>query len=52
MSPGNVAGESSVHKKQIWVYRSSPPPPLTTTTTTTRHDHHHHHHSTRAELFK
>nr|GFB17354.1 hypothetical protein [Tanacetum cinerariifolium] len=44
MSPGNVVGESSVHKKQIWVYRSSPPPPLTTTT---RHDDHHYHHLTR-----
>nr|GEU93560.1 hypothetical protein [Tanacetum cinerariifolium] len=39
MSPGNVADESSVHKKQIWVYRSSPPPDTTTTTTTTtRHE--------------
>nr|GFA41361.1 hypothetical protein [Tanacetum cinerariifolium] len=41
MSPRKVTGESSVHKKQIWVYRSSPPQ-LTTTSS------HHHHHSTRA----
>nr|GEW70138.1 hypothetical protein [Tanacetum cinerariifolium] len=45
MSPGNVAGESTVHKKQIWVYRSSPP--LLTTTSSHHHHHDPHHHSTR-----
>nr|GEZ90605.1 hypothetical protein [Tanacetum cinerariifolium] len=52
MSPGNIAGESSVHKKADLAHHHllSPPPLDTTTTTTTiRHDHHY---STRPELFK
>nr|GFB44632.1 hypothetical protein [Tanacetum cinerariifolium] len=37
MSPGNVAGESSVHNTEAH-HHCSPPHPLTTTTTTTRHE--------------